>query len=395
MNIYYDSSCKQWLADDRGVFFGSSEALLKKASANKNKLLCFHVQQNKTGAGPLIGILAGRREDGAVIGNGLLFKELQKEIVKNGGLSVVFTPQDLKKNAIEGYIFSPKDNRWFSALCPLPHLVFNRIPFRKLEKTQAFFEAFHYFQDKKVPFFNEGFLDKFDIYQLLAADPLLQPFIPETIPVVEQNILYEFLQKHSQTYLKPVHGAKGKGIYKLILEEPGTIRLDGIDENFTFTGFHSFWQEWENIFTEKEYIVQKSIAPALYKGNRFDFRILVHYSKNGYLVTGAGIRQAKKQEITTHLPNGGRLLPYELLQTDAHDQFFKMIAERIGQILLKEKGFFGEFSIDAGLSSSGEYVIYEINSKPMRFDEEEIEKKRLQNLTSLFFDMTGFKRLSQ
>ncbi|MBR8645638.1 hypothetical protein KEH51_21385 [[Brevibacterium] frigoritolerans] len=46
----------------------------------------------------------------------------------------------------------------------------------------------------------------------------------------------------------------------------------------------------------------------------------------------------------------------------------------------KKIGFLGEFSIDIGEDESGSLFIYEVNSKPMQFDEEEIETNRLLHL---------------
>jgi hypothetical protein len=61
------------------------------------------------------------------------------------------------------------------------------------------------------------------------------------------------------------------------------------------------------------------------------------------------------------------------------------VVEEAGKWLTDHWGFFGEFSIDAGVSSKGNYYLFEINSKPMSFDEQEIEKKRIKNLCRLFF----------
>ena len=169
--------------------------------------------------------------------------------------------------------------------------------------------------------------------------------------------------------------------------------MQGHDEQKSYTDFHQFWQKWGQFLLKKLYIAQKAIVPALYNGKRYDFRILVHYYNNQYQVTGIGIRQSIEQDITTHLPNGGRILPYQQLQTEEHDHFISEVAEQAGKLLSCEIGFFGEFSIDAGMTKNGQYVIYEINSKPMQFDEQEIEKKRFQNLARLFFELAGFKAI--
>ena len=84
------------------------------------------------------------------------------------------------------------------------------------------------------------------------------------------------------------------------------------------------------------------------------------------------------------------MLPYIKVKTDRHDQFFDWAVKEIGQLLTEELGYFGEFSLDAGITEKGNYVIYEVNSKPMSFDEPKIEEKRISALVDLFFRKTGF-----
>lgn len=395
MNIYYDRKTKEWfsLSNKKELTFGSSYQPVKvRASLPTSNILSFPILTSENNVGPLIGILTSRDKNNSIVGNGHLFRELQKEIIKNGGISVVFTPHDIAQKNISGFIYSPEKNQWFSVTCPMPHLVFNRVPFRGLENTELFEETFHFFRNQHIPFFNPCFLNKYDVYQLLSKDSILKSYIPNTILATEKTPLYHFLQKYKKVYLKPAYGAKGKGIYLICLYTDGTVKLSSLKDNYTFLDFHVFWQEWEKVLKEKVYIAQKAVTPFLYNGKRFDFRILAHYSNNNYKITGTGIRQSKKQEITTHIPNGGVLIPYDQIQTRQHDEFFAMVADRAGKLLSEERGFFGEFSIDAGLSARGNYVIYEINSKPMRFDEQEIENRRLYMLTNLFREMAGFKQ---
>ncbi len=167
--------------------------------------------------------------------------------------------------------------------------------------------------------------------------------------------------------------------------------MEGINERKTYRSFQSFWNHWEAVLKEKNYLAQEEINPAHYHGKRFDFRILAHAENDGYSVTGVGIRQSQKQELTTHIPNGGRLLPYHLIQTNEHDQFIQTVVSEIGKALTSVFGYFGEFSIDAGISVSGKYYIYEINAKPMSFDEPEIEKRKMEQLCRLFLQLTDFE----
>ncbi|KAB2337110.1 YheC/YheD family protein [Cytobacillus depressus] len=341
---------------------------------------------------PVIGILTGSKKDNKITGNGRLFRELQKEISKNGGLSVVFTPQKIKDQSIDGYMYEPNKDKWYTAICSFPHVIYNRVPFQKLEKSKPYQEALQLFKNKQIPFFNYGFLNKYELFQIFSRDTFFQPLFPKTITIHAKPSLHTFLEKHGQLYLKPANGSKGKGIYLLHLNNDGSIRLEGQKEERIYHDFHSFWIKRSHILLKKSYIAQEAILPFLYNGKRFDFRILVHFQNNHYEVIGIGIRQAKEQDITTHIPNGGVIIPYEEVQTLEHDQFISEVANKAGRLLSKEIGFFGEFSIDAGISEDGRYIIYEINSKPMKFDEKEIEEKRIQSLVRLFFELAGLNK---
>jgi hypothetical protein len=390
MRVFYDWSSKEWFSHT-GATLGSNLLPLKSSDPEtEQRSLSFSLTSNNHNAGPVIGILTGKGRDNTLAGNGPLFKALQKEILQNKGISFVFTSEDIKENSVSGYIYSPENEKWIQACCPLPHLVYNRVPFRKLEQTDSFKEACHFFKELNIPFFNPGFLDKYEVCQLFMNHPHLRKYLPDTILVTDESELKNFLGKHRVIYLKPVQGAKGKGIYRLSHSDGRKLTMSGIKHSFSYRCFESFWKEWSLQLTGKAYLAQKAISSARLDGKRFDFRILAHFSKGEYRVTGIGIRQAQDQDITTHIPNGGILIPYEKVQTKEHDEFINMAVAEAGILLKKEKGFFGEFSMDAGLTDKGRYVIYELNAKPMCFDETSIEMKRIQELTRLFFNMTGF-----
>lgn len=390
MRIYYDLASKEWLSPS-GATMGSSLLPLKSCTTEAEKHSArFSLSSRDNNAGPVIGILTGKGKDDSLAGNGPLFKALQKEIMQNEGISFVFTAENMGENSIIGYIYLPETDKWIQAVCPLPHLVYNRIPFRKQERTDSFKKACHFFQEHEIPFFNPAFLDKYEVYQLLKQHPVLHKHLPDTILVTGELELGNFLEKYQRIYLKPLQGSKGKGIYRLSHSSGRCIVLSGIKHSFTFKDYKSFWNAWEHTFTAKSYLAQEAINPAKLDGRRFDFRILTHYSKDGYQVTGVGIRQSKDQEITTHIPNGGVLIPYEKVKTKEHEEFIRMAVAESGKLLIAEKGFYGEFSMDAGLTDQGNYVIYELNSKPMSFDENPIEMNRIKELTRLFFELTGY-----
>jgi hypothetical protein len=344
-----------------------------------------------THTGPLIGIMTAHKSNGSIAGNGPLFIELQKRLISLNGISFVFTHEGINNDFIVGYSYLPDKNKWIQDRFPYPDLVYNRVPFRKSEQDEQCQRFFASLKEKNIPFFNPCFIDKYELYDLLKNHEILQRYLPQTILTKQKKDLFSFLKKHKSIYLKLTQSSRGRGIFRLRLIGPLKIQLEGINKRETYKSFHHFWENWNKELLEKNYLAQEEIKSAEYEGFRFDFRILAHADHDDYVLTGVGIRQSQEQEITTHIPSGGRLLPYELLQSSAHDQFINTVVPHIGKALSEQFGYFGEYSIDAGVSKTGQYFIYEVNSKPMSFDEPEIEARKIEQLCRLFLQLTDFQ----
>lgn len=392
MNIYYDLRTAKWYQSDgeAAVTIGGDQLTLPYHQQDEEQSIRFHVNVHHLHAGPFIGIMTARKADGTITGNSTLFIELQKKLSLLGGISFIFTPDDAAADYIIGYTFLSEGSQWKKVKVPYPDLVYNRIPFRKSERDITCRKVFDLLKEKKIPFFNPCFLDKFTLYCLFQKSRFLKNHLPKTALANNKSTLFSFLNEYKSVYLKPSQSAKGKGIFRLTAMSPPEILLEGLKRQELYHDFDVFWEEWENVFIDKHYLVQEEVQSARLEGKKFDLRILAHAEKDGYCVTGVGLRQAQEQELTTHIPNGGRLLSYQLIQSNEHDQFIKRLVNEIGKILSAEFGFFGEFSVDACVSHSGNYYIYEVNSKPMSFDEPEIEERKMAQLCTLFLQQTDF-----
>jgi glutathione synthase/RimK-type ligase-like ATP-grasp enzyme len=392
MRIYYDSDTRYWFQTSvtDTVTFGGNKTVLPWQKTDTKHTFSIQLNSENHHAGPIVGIITARKADGTIAGNSALFIKLQKRIMLQGGISYIFTSEDVQNNWINGYMFLPEMNQWKKIKVPLPDLVYNRIPFRNVEQEEQCQAFFSILKVKNIPFFNPCFLDKYKLYTLLKTNPKIMDYLPETMLINDQQTLYDFFEEQKGIYLKPSHAAKGKGIYRLSFTESPILLMEGLKGNDTYPTFLDFWEKWKKELIEKQYLAQKEVNSAKFEGKRFDLRVLAHASGDGYMVTGVGVRQAMEQDITTHVPNGGKLLPYHLFQTDELDRFITYAVNEIGETLTKSYGFFGEFSIDLGISDDGDYFLYEVNSKPMSFDEIEIEDKKLNQLCSLFFQLTKF-----
>lgn len=393
MILRYHAESKEWTHEAKAeikISFGFNKISIPAASSTFHPNSQSFSFQNKQGnIGPLVGIMTSMKKNMSLTGNGALFKALQVEMLNWNGMVVVFPPETLIKNGLTGVVFLPAEQKWISVKTPLPHLVFNRVPFREAEQRPAFKDAVNYLSALGIPFFNPAFINKNKLYSLFTRHQKLRGLMPESIPVKSMIQLAAFLEKHKGIYLKPASSSKGIGIFR-IRQKDSKIEFESHSHRHLYPGLKEFWRVKSKQLLKYEYIAQKEIIPSAIEGKRFDFRVHAHDGSEGYEVTGIGIRQSKKQDLTTHLPNGGIILPYIKVKNSRHDQFFDWAVKEIGQLLTEELGYFGEFSLDAGITETGDYVIYEVNSKPMSFDEPQIEEKRITALVDLFFRKTGF-----
>jgi glutathione synthase/RimK-type ligase-like ATP-grasp enzyme len=393
MKLFYNRKTESWyhLQTESEIMLGGEKQIIPYQKEGLNDP-CFDLHLKNNQVGPLVGIMTAKKQDGSVAGNGQLFRNLQKKLISLHGISFIFTPEGMQEDDINGFVYLPAHKDWIKIKVPFPDLVYNRVPFRGAEQDENFRKALGIFQKKNIPFFNPSFIDKYELYQLLQNHPILQNFLPKTQLITHQSDIQSFLDKYQSVYLKPALSARGKGIFRMKKLSQSEIFLEGLSINEIHPSIQSIWNKWKPILMEKKYLVQEEVHSALFDGKRFDFRILAHAKNNGFQATGIGIRQSQNEELTTHVPNGGTILSYEVLRSKEHDQFIKTIVQQIGKALSEKFGFFGEFSIDAAISITGQYYIFEVNSKPMSFDEEEIENKRLNQLCRLFFQLTHFSK---
>lgn len=392
MNIFYDGNAKSWHSNQPGLTLGSNQQQLLPLFPFLKDFQTFHMTYEASNAGPIVGIMTSYNSKNKLIGNRPLFEKLQRELDSFGGIIIVFPPERLTHTNVDGFTYISSENKWLPITTPLPHVIYNRVPFRKTEEEDHFAAAINILKSFNIPFFNPHFLHKFELYQTLKQHNILTNFLPETAQLTSEHVLADFLSRHGSIYVKPASGFKGKDIYRLLRRIDNSFLLENVKG---IQNYHSF-QEITKIFlpkwTSKEYIVQEEIDVDIFNGQRYDFRILATYLNGKYCLTGVGIRQSSLQDVTTHVPAGGKIIPYADVQTKEHDHFIQLVIEHCGALLSDEFGFFGEFSIDACMDKQGNYYIFEVNSKPMLFDEPEIETNRTRQLAKLFYELAGFKQ---
>lgn len=336
-----------------------------------------------------IGILttANVKQQHRLRGNLPLFRSLHLYLAKHDIASYVFTVEDALDQTNTGYVYCTQSRTWQKKSVPPPHIVYNRIPLRSFESSLSFQQLKTSFAEQEIIMFNPCFIDKYEMYITCKQDETLSQLLPQTIFIQQFQPFTSFFHTHQAIYLKPRAGNRGNGIYTLAKQPDDTIQLQSPTHSESFPTLHEYWNSYKQQLQADKYIAQKAIIPKKKNGHRYDYRLLVHYANGRFNVSGKAIRMSQTQEITTHVERGGTVYPYHEVSTEALDQQLIDIAQTCGVVLSKQLGFFGEFSIDLGENEEGHLFIYEVNSKPMQFDEAKIEANRLRQLKQLFIEL--------
>ncbi|MCD7034832.1 YheC/YheD family protein [Metabacillus sp. GX 13764] len=332
---------------------------------------------------PVIAILAGeaRNKDSMhFCGDGAYFKQLQESIHKMGGLCYVMTPKTRKDES--GFLYFPVLKKWAYAKVPKPDAVYVRIPARKEEDGEACRECLISLNEEGILCFNASFFHKWETWKTLFDVPALMPFLPQTALLTSSGQLLQWIQIYRSVYLKPASKSKGKGIMR-ITQTGSHYYMESIKEKKGPFLFNELLNECRPLFKEQT-LLQQEIQTDLYEGKKYDLRVLSVFNGESYNLTGVGIRQSSSQSVTTHVPAGGRLVSAALLEDRIDSVVLEKLVQNIGAALSKQYGEIGEFSADIGRSSDGRYWIYEVNARPMTFDEKDIQSNRISQLTSLF-----------
>ncbi|MFC3883825.1 YheC/YheD family protein [Bacillus songklensis] len=315
------------------------------------------------------------------------FIQLHDALQKQGGLLLVFSPENMYNTCVKGKIYDSTNGKWIDVLTPLPDVLYNRFPGRRQERKGHCKNVLKRCQRESIPLFNPHFFSKWCLHQLFSQHTLLKKHLPYTIRYESKQSIEKMLEHHSFVYVKPSEGSKGKGIYRLKKIAEEQLLAETIKQSQLYQNIEEFLN---SSLLDENWLVQQGIDSDCINGKRYDLRIIVVRGQGDYHISGIGIRQSGIQNVTTHVPSGGMIVPFSHVSQRLNIPLIRLIASACGHQLETAYGLIGEFSMDMVKSADGHYYILEINAKPMIFDEAEIQQERLMNLCSLFYQLTKF-----
>lgn len=352
----------------------------------------FDCETNSFFLGPVIGLLTDlplspeEKPDFRSIHS--FCEELGQRISEIGGLFYVFTYKDFAATAVSGYYFA--DGKWTFAALPLPDVIYNRIHSRKLEQLRIF-QTFREKLDRyNIPFFNDRFLSKWEVYQALSREEKMKPFLPETELLSKEN-LTAFIKKFPTLFLKPVHGSQGKNIIKLSQDDAGLLHVQTsfsspADQLGKRLSQDEIFQKIDTLLARRMYIIQQGIPLVAHQSRAMDFRVLCHKSENDHWIsTSVVARISSEQQFVSNVAQGGEVVkPLSALGLFFQKKTAKEILALLKEIAIEaaaiisrySAGITGELGIDIGVDTAGKLWLIEINSKPSKNFEHNKQKIR-------------------
>ncbi|WP_243385860.1 YheC/YheD family protein [Bacillus kexueae] len=336
----------------------------------------------------LVGILAGDSQAGKpFVGNVALFKQLQAKIRHQRGDAFVFTPSTIKNNRIDGFQYIQK--KWIQKPFRFPDVVYNRFPFREDEVSMNW--LYQLFDHHNIPFFNRHFFHKGEVYEVLREHEMLATHLPMTKTIDSIQDVVTFIRRYPFVYIKRALSSKGDGVFKITCTASHYF-METPNDTWTIPSIQEMVDHIQPSFQTTPYIIQEGIETDHFNGHKYDVRVYVHAFQNQFVVSGIGVRVSCAQSVTTHVPKGGKIIPFSVVSDRFNERNIKEICQHIGEALSNRYGLVGEFSVDIGRTPDGRLYIFEVNAKPMKFDEQIIYEQGLDNLVSYFYQLTTSKR---
>lgn len=312
-------------------------------------------------------------------------EELEHLTQMLGGFFFVFPLQPFANDYITGYFF--QEEKWNKSKLPIPDVIYNRIHSRRLEASPVFQQFRKQLQIAQIPMFNDRFLSKWEVYDVLRTEEHLHPHIP-TSKLYSWKNLEEMLMEYRILFLKPIHGSQGRNIIRIEqMDDIIQLQFSYFHEkqnNLTVNSINELHETIAPYMRTATYLIQQGIPFIHYQNRMIDFRVLCHKNtQDAWNVTSVVARISADRQFVSNIARGGETMkPLKALTLYFDNKtskqqliFIKELAIEFASIIsLNAEGLTGELGIDIGVDINGNPWIIEANSKPSKnFEEQEIK----------------------
>jgi hypothetical protein len=280
-----------------------------------------------------------------------------------------FTPSEIdwEQKRING--IHRVHQKWVMSKFPFPQVIFNRC----YTVNQELVKRIETVIGRNQCFNHTNRFNKYEAY--LHLTEWLMPHLPETALFDGDNAI-RLLNSHKVVYLKPCHGNKGIGVYRVELKDSGEIHI----------GHHHFSPEkvigdisqlqamLQKMTGTTPYIIQQGVNVRKVNDHVFDIRILVQKNMSGlWTATNMISRIACKGCFNTSIFEKVSLSQEVLKQFYSQEEADVLIGSiydlslRTAEIMELHAGYhLGEISVDLALDQNGHVWIIEINGMPQK-----------------------------
>lgn len=271
-------------------------------------------------------------------------------------------------NRVIGDKFDNALGEWKQDIFTLPTFIYDRCYYSNSRHSQEF--AIVQKLKQRAIFLSTGLPNKWNVYEALSSDPLVAPFLPNTIKVTKFETIIQQLLKQKKIVLKPNNGAHGKGIFfiELIHSNRIFIQTHRNGKKITKTMPLEQFRTWlRSSQLKNRYILQPYLHLTNAKKEPFDIRILVQKNEAGkWQEIGRGIRIGKRGNFVSNLHNGGKvqLFSQRLKQNRKLKQQLETLINTLPSVLDEHFHPLFELGVDIGIDPTGKCWLLEVNSKP-------------------------------
>ncbi|CAH2213519.1 RimK family alpha-L-glutamate ligase [Tepidibacter aestuarii] len=229
---------------------------------------------------------------------------------------------------------------------------------------------------------------KMEKTQIIMENPLIKPYVPETLYLNLNNLKY-MLNQFPMVVFKPDKGSRGNNV--------GLIKRNDKTTNYTIHYETNFYENMsideiipfiKKLASNKQFIIQKGIDLIRYNNNPVDVRALLQKPYQYWEVTGIIAKIAAKNKMVTNLHAGGTGIPLidVLKNTSCCESDIKKLktiiydlAYNVADTLNRTYPGLRELGIDIGIDNNLYPWILEVNTKPQYSKFALLEDKTMYN----------------
>ncbi|MCP3776385.1 YheC/YheD family protein [Paenibacillus sp. MZ04-78.2] len=213
-------------------------------------------------------------------------------------------------------------------------------------------------------------IGKMKKHREMLRHSVLRRHLPETHWFTPARAL-RMLRSYSTIFIKPNHGSGGNGIVRVKRVRNSYEVRCGLKR--TYVGSASLYKAIHSYLRPSgQYLVQRGLRLAKYKGSIFDTRIYMQKPKKKWGISGMAARVAAPHRFVTNYHKGGHGVKLKRVLSGlfAKRKKVKSTLKKIKKIshlmarTINKRHSIRELGVDLGIEKNGRIWIIEANSRP-------------------------------